>query len=408
MKKAFGLIGLFALATSITSGRNPKTTDAVFNGLAEGRTASVCIMPDSSYPSLNKATLSQGPVSASVDSVPERPLHGKRAAYSLLHSRPSPIGRLAAAGERRSANTELFNPQPLWLAELNRWRRMAGLTPVAENGPLNHGSEQHARYLVTEAPHDVAGFRAYDRNIGPRAHTEIPHSRAYTVAGAEAAIGGPLAPDIIQGADVAWEGRSESDDIDELILAPFHRLSLLAPWARVGGYGSFGVPPRRAAALALRGPADAGLHPRAIEFPPANVTVPINVMSGAEWPNPTAGCAAYSRPVGLPITLQTGHHLVLQSFSLRDETSAEVVAACGFDAVTYRNSDSTQQRRGRELLGAYGGVILIPRSRLSFGHEYHVRINSLQGIFEWSFSISHAVIETAGGDPEVPQVAASR
>jgi hypothetical protein len=111
----------------------------------------------------------------------------------------------------------------------------------------------------------------------------------------------------------------------------------------------------------------------------------------------------------LPITLQTGHHLVLKSFFLRDETSAEMVAACGFDAVTYRNADSTQQKRGRELLGAYGGVILIPRSPLSFGHQYHVRINTLQRIFDWSFSISHAVIETARSDPaEVPQMAASR
>ncbi|HJU12314.1 MAG TPA: hypothetical protein VJ728_15630, partial [Candidatus Binataceae bacterium] len=145
-------------------------------------------------------------------------------------------------------------PEPLWLVELNLWRRMAGLNVIVENNKLSSGSAEHARYLVVQGPADVTGFRAYDRSIGPRAHVEQTTSSSYTRAGAMAAIGGPLAADVIQGADVAWEGRNESSDIDSLIAAPFHRLSLLAPWAQIGGYGSFGEYPRRAAALALRGP----------------------------------------------------------------------------------------------------------------------------------------------------------
>ncbi|MBV8771092.1 MAG: hypothetical protein JO166_02010 [Deltaproteobacteria bacterium] len=94
-------------------------------------------------------------------------------------------------------------------------------------------------------------------SLGPGAHFESSRSRSYTPAGAEAAIGGPLAVDVIQAADVAWEGRTESGDIDNLIAAPFHRLTLLAPWVQIGGYGSFGEYRRRVAALALRGPVSA-------------------------------------------------------------------------------------------------------------------------------------------------------
>jgi hypothetical protein len=287
------------------------------------------------------------------------------------------------------ATTEPLAP-PLWLSELNQWRRMAGLRVVAENAHLSDGSEAHARYLIAQGPEDIAGFRAYDRNIGPGAHLEDSRVASYTPAGAEAAMGGPLAAHIIQGADVAWEGRSESDDIDALILAPFHRLSLLAPWAQIGGYGSSGAYPRRAAALALRGQLETQQHPDPVEFPPANASISVNAWSAAEWPDPIAGCAGYQRPVGLPITLQLGRRLLLQSYSLHEQSTARALEACGFDAASYRNSNATQQKRGRELLNAYGALVLIPRKPLSSGHEYRVTVQTSQGRFEWGFGPNDA------------------
>jgi hypothetical protein len=282
-------------------------------------------------------------------------------------------------------------PVPLWLSELNQWRRMAGLHLVTENTHLSYGSGQHARYLVVEGPPDNSGFRTYDHSIGPRAHLEDSHRPSYTVAGAEAAIGGPLAADVIQGADVAWEGHTESSDIDNLITAPFHRLSLLAPWAQIGGYGSFGEYPRRAAALALRGPLEAEQGGRPIEFPPANSSISITSLRGSEWPNPIASCAGYEHPLGLPITLQSGRRLILRWYSLRDETSGSALEVCGCDAASYRNSDPTQQKRGRELLNAYGAILLIPRNPLSLGHQYRVTIQTSQGPFEWAFAVKGAL-----------------
>ncbi len=361
MKKVLRLLGILALATSLTSGRNPKSNDFDLSSLnsGEGEVAPVCIVPAAPENKLLKVR----------NALPAR----------IVRSLPaSVIGRGPS-----EATTEPL-PMPLWLSELNQWRRMAGLRVVAENAHLSYGSEEHARYLVVQGPADAAGFRAYDRSIGPRAHLENSHTPSYTVAGAEAAMGGSLAADVIQGADVAWEGRGESGDIDNLILAPFHRLSLLAPWARVGGYGSFGEYPRRAAALALRGPLDAQPDGRPIEFPPANTNISINAMSGLEWPNPIAG--------------------------LRDQTSEQALEACGFDAAGFRGSDATQQKRGRELLSAYGAVVLIPRNPLSRGHEYHVGMRTSQGSFEWDFGLKDgAEFETAQAKQTVTrQVAATR
>ena len=279
-------------------------------------------------------------------------------------------------------------PVPAWLTELNRWRQMAGLPAIVENGRLSYGSEQHARYLVEQSPPGLGGFRAYDRTIGPRAHIEDARSRSYTPVGAEAAIGGALAPNIIQGADVAWEGRSAPDDIEDLLVAPFHRLSLLAPWARVAGYGSFGEYPRRAAALALRGPLGSVLARGAVEFPPASATVSFNAMAGVEWPNPIAGCGGYRTPTGLPISLQTGRSLALRSYTLNDETSNESITVCAFDAAGYRDPDPIQQKRGRELLNAYGAIVLVPQNPLRFGHQYRVAVSTSRGDFAWSFTIS--------------------
>jgi hypothetical protein len=377
MKTVLGLLGILTLATSLTSGRNPKSDSLALNSrkAPEGGVAPVSI----------------------VSAVRGKKILKVRYALpaSSIRSSPAPV-----IEQRLPQATTVPRPMPLWLSELNQWRRMAGLRVVTENAHLSYGSEEHARYLVTQGPADTAGFRAYDRSIGPGAHLENSRRPSYTAAGAEAAMGGPLAADVIQGADVAWEGRSESDDIDDLILAPFHRLSLLAPWAQIGGYGTFGEYPRRAAALALRGSLEAQQAGHPIEFPPANADLSINALTGSEWPNPIAGCAGYERPVGWPITLQVGQRLVLQSYSLRDQTLEQALEACGIDGVSYRNSDAKQQKRGRELLNAYGAVVLIPRKPLSAGHEYRVTMQTSRGSFEWAFGLKDA---KDAGDVETAQ-----
>jgi hypothetical protein len=370
MRKVLGLIGIVALATSIALGRNSKTNNFELDSpkAAEAGVARMHIVPA------------------------EREKHGLNLHYVLETRSFRPSSASVIARGVSEAVTESM-PVPCWLSELNLWRQMSGLHAVAENSYLSYASEEHARYLVIQGPTDIAGFRAYDRRIGSEAHLENLHSPSYTVAGAEAAIGGPLAVNTIQGADVAWEGRSESDDIDHLMLAPFHRLSLLAPWARIVGYGAFGEYPRRAAALALRGPFEAVQTDDLIEFPPADAEIWLGALRGSEWPDPIAGCAGYQRPVGVPITLQVGRRVILRSYSLRDQSSEQKLKVCGFDAASYLNSNPMQLRRGRELLNAYGAVVLIPRQPLASGHKYRVVVQTSFGKFEWSFAIKDAATE---------------
>ena len=274
-----------------------------------------------------------------------------------------------------------------WLAELDKWREMAGVPPAAANSALSRGSERHARYLVNQGPPDISAFRSYDRTIGPGAHIENARARWYTAEGAEAAQGGRLTADVIQCADVAWEGRDEKADIDQLLIAPFHRLSLVAPWGVVAGYGSYGEYPRRVAALALRGPVERAADAVAVEFPPDGSEMPWGAMVGSEWPNPLAACAGYAAPAGVPITVQDGGRLDLASYSLRDESEGREVEACAFDAKAYHDSDPVQRRRGRELLADYGAIVMIPRHPLREGHRYRAEIQARQHDFAWSFAV---------------------
>jgi len=134
-------------------------------------------------------------------------------------------------------------------------------------------------------------------------HHEDPNSPYFSETGAQAAAGGRRVPGIFQAANIALEQTNPRADIDSLSLVPFHRLSLLAPWAEVAGYGEAVKFPELVATLALRG------RPRrnvstAIEFPPDGSIVPFASMSSPEWPNPLAACPGYRAPVGLPVSIQ--------------------------------------------------------------------------------------------------------
>jgi hypothetical protein len=206
-----------------------------------------------------------------------------------------------------------------------------------------------------------------------------------------------------------------------LLVAPFHRLSLLAPWATAAGYGAFGDYPRRAAALALWGilPKDSGGIGQ-VEFPPDGSTLAIAAMNNSEWPSPFTSCPGYGPPVGLPITLQMGSPgnvlpdglaislqmgsaVKLESFSLRDVTKDDTVEACAFDAFTYTNPDAVVQAYGINILRLYRAVVLIPRGPLRPGHRYAVGIKTVGRAVNWTFGIAaNAVIRDPliSGEPQ--------
>ena len=276
-----------------------------------------------------------------------------------------------------------------WLTELNKWREMAGTRPVGENSNLSHGCQLHAEYLADQIPADGADLTRFAMAMGADAHRESSGQEGYSEEGAQAAGGGRHVQGVLQAADVSWGQADGKEDIDGLLVVPFHRLSLLAPWAKVAGFGRAGTPPRSAAAVALRGPqADASVAGE-VSFPPPGSTVPIPVMNDVEWPNPLASCPGYRTPVGLPVTVQLGkgHRAELSSHSFSDETDGVKLKSCAFDADSYRNSDPSQFKAATEALKGFGAVILIPRAPLEPGHTYRVTLNINGANDSWTFKV---------------------
>ena len=95
------------------------------------------------------------------------------------------------------------------VAELNRYRTAAGLTPVALN-PLS-AAPLHAHYLALNKGTDLIA--------GLRAHTEQVGSPGYTAAGAAVA---PLS-------NIAIGQPGVADTVRTLIDGPLHRHAMLAP-----------------------------------------------------------------------------------------------------------------------------------------------------------------------------------
>jgi hypothetical protein len=276
--------------------------------------------------------------------------------------------RLASEGSLAAAPGSVVDPAAAklisvdsdapWLAELNRWRNAAGVQPVGENVGVSLGSTQHARYLVENGPKDTSAFLEYARTIGAAGHREERGNPYWTQDGSEAARG-----------DISCERNPEAD-VDGLLIAPFHRLPLLAPWAKVAGYDDYGRWPRRSAVLLVRGSTPVGMA-KAVLFPPDGTTMPTEAMVNSEFPNPLMACPGYSFPVGLPITVQLGASVLvrLESFSIQDKTAGHQVEACGFDAQSYPDE------YGRRALLGYGAIVLVPLHPLVSGHEYSERDN---------------------------------
>lgn len=274
---------------------------------------------------------------------------------------------------------------PAWLDELNRLRATGGLAPVGENAALSRDRDAHAKYLVEQGPAAAPQFVAYEVALGLGAHHEDPASAHFSAAGAECAAGGKPEPGVSQSNDVAW-GRDPIDDLDGLFYdAPFHRLSLLASWASVAGYGTYGDYPRRVGTLALRG--EGGIGSPLIRFPTDGSTVPVGIVRDFEIPNPLSSCAGYSLPVGLPITVQlgSGYRGRMVSYSVRGPAGA--VEVCGFDWTNYQNPDARTQTVAREILRAFGAIVIIPHEPLANG-RYAVAVSTGRQNFEWSFTVA--------------------
>jgi hypothetical protein len=299
----------------------------------------------------------------------------------------APMG-LAQAGSAELTSDETQGSA--WLDELNKWREAAGLDPVAENIELSDGSRAHANYILENAQTSgLTSVAAYGMSAGGGMHSESPGSPGFSEAGARAARGGRYVEGVLQTADLSFD-RNEKEDIDGLLIVPFHRLSLLAPWAEVAGYGQAGKFPDRVGALALRG-REGRNAASAVMFPPSGSDVPFAAMRDGEWPNPLSACPGYALPVGMPVTLRMLHRAGLGPYSFTDLTDGRELPACAFDAASYQNPNPAEQAAGHQVLASEKAIILIPRDPLVPGHKYKVAIEAGRE-YQWTFG----VIQNAG------------
>jgi hypothetical protein len=167
------------------------------------------------------------------------------------------------------------------------------------------------------------------------------------------------------------------------MVGPFHRIALLNPELRRVGFGEFHDDSRHAYAINL------GLTPSRrfeppIAFPPDGTTIALQSLRG-EWPDPLASCPDYSAPAGLPITLELGPHTVPQVSEYSLTADGKVQEVCEFDQTNYSNPDALQQAWGRNGLGYFSTIVLIPREELVPEEHYEVSITTNGHTYAWWF-----------------------
>jgi FHA domain len=294
----------------------------------------------------------------------------------------------AALPEATSSVSVVTGPQPPWLQQLNYYREMAKLPAITEDGGLTAGDEKHVAYLVTNYGDEVR------KGILPglEMHQESDSKPGYTPVGLNAA----------QHSDVDfmwWKGRTptmETWAVDDWITGAFHRLPLLSPRLEHVGYAqdcenNLCVAAMNAQSDVLR-TSGATLYRTPVAFPPDGSVLGLKWFT-AEMPNPLSACPGYSKPTGVPVTLQLGNQIAikLDSYSLQQvdpSGAATDVETCGFDSSTYTSPDPAIQAAARETLNAFGAVVIVPREPFIPGAHYRVSLTASGKSYEWKFSVS--------------------
>ncbi len=270
-----------------------------------------------------------------------------------------------------------------WLAELNRDRAAAGLSPVVEDPALSDGDLKHAKYMVMNYPTPF--------QMGAAMHTEDSSKAGYTPEGLVAARGGNVAP--------AWYPPSPLPQppiptllfINGWLAGPFHRPTLLYPDLHKVGFGEFCK--GRACAAGLYGPesmrpvAEPVTFAQPLLFPPQKYPVALTDLP-TEWPDPITACLGYASPVGLPITIQIGTRIDARLSLYALTQDSKPVEACGFDSTTYVNPTPHDQEHARTTLHLFGEVVIIPRKPLERGATYEVSATVNDHPYQWSFTVS--------------------
>jgi len=269
------------------------------------------------------------------------------------------------------------------LARLNQLRAEAGVPPIELDADNSTPNWLHARYL------------AENRTTG---HEEDPSLPYYTPEGDMAGRGSNLT--YASAYIYVEEWGSPTWPIDSFLDAPFHLFHLLSPMAtraRIATYYSASRCPD------TRDCGDASRHFQvgAVQVPqntytyiwsddmtvrfPADGQVITELAHYGENPSPLASCPGYELPAGLPIFAMHGRDNLPGVKATRLERDGEALEHCTITADTYTNPDPVAENRVRNVLTAFGAIVIIPREPLEPGSAYEVTIEYATHTDTWTF-----------------------
>ena len=315
------------------------------------------------------------------------PIQDHREVVAQAHATP-PVAPASAAAVESPARPLPVAPHPAatpnlraeqrgsWIEQLNHFRTMAGLAPIAESPELSASVDAHAHYLMDNFVEELRG----GGSIGTAAYQEDKSRKGYSSNGAAAAA----------NSQIGWGCgiEDQKEQIDRWIAGPFHRVEMLSPGLKRGGFGEAASDGCWVAALRLPPvPNVAGPYPTPVMFPPGGSTISI-AFEGGEYPDPLASCPDYKLPTGLPITLQIGRVMAID-LGAHSLTENDVpVKECAYSAKSYNNPDKGAQEYGRWALRSNGAVTMIPRAPLKPGAQYKVSIVANGRSYTWSFQVA--------------------
>ena len=294
---------------------------------------------------------------------------------------PAPVvlETTAPVVEESPISESMTQPEPPWLAAVNRYRGAAKLAPVAEDSTMSEGDSKHVAYLI----HKYAGHIS----PGGEVHTEVADDPNATPEGKLAAENSNI--------DEVWGSAapvSPSWAVDDWMEGPFHRMRILSPLLKRVGYAELCENNYCAAALNVLSGVERRRHAvpleHPIEFPSEHAEVsPSMVSLQAEWPNPASACEGYTMPVGLPITLQLGPGIDARLVSYALKRDGEDIESCGVDADGYAKEGGPQSALMSNAMREAGAIVIVPRSPLVPGAPYQVSVTANDKQYEWSFSV---------------------
>jgi len=284
---------------------------------------------------------------------------------------PSPVPALIATPGLTP--TESLNlPEFGWLTLLNEYRTLSNLPPVGYSAELSDNAHLHSEYV--------------GRNDDPAALSQVVGAPYYTVDGSVAAeksmlftINDPNGTDL-------WA-------LNYWFSAPFHALTLLDPDLQQVGYGrfrdDFGSVQVAYVMDSLSGMIDRSNSVEyPIFYPPDGGTSHLTNQSFTEFPEPSASCLGFEKPIGPPLILQLGDGALTPTVTeYHLFVDDEEVEACVFDETNFVGASGGETVVGRDLLDSRDAVVLMPKRPLMIGNTVRAVVVVDGETHTWSYEI---------------------